>query len=109
MRLLVLALALGLASSNRDWWRPAPRPRPAPSHRTQLRLSQAELRRRQNRGRWQRRADRPRDYFPSQSGYSNYTQLERTPEYTVEQRGGDTIIEFARSGEAQGECCVFIE
>lgn len=27
--------------------------------------------------------------------------LERTPEYKVEKRGGDTIIEFARSGEAQ--------
>ena len=29
--------------------------------------------------------------------------LESTPEYTIETRGGDTIIEFARSGETQGK------
>ena len=28
-------------------------------------------------------------------------------EIRVEQRGGETVIEFARSGEAQGECHLF--
>ena len=34
---------------------------------------------------------------------NNASSIQSTPEYTIETRNGDTIIEFARSGETQGD------
>ena len=42
------------------------------------------------------------DYYPSYQR-SNVSLIESTPEYKIETRNGDTIIEFARSGETQGK------
>lgn len=71
-----------------------------------LRLSTQELSRRANRPSGPR-FEKLSDYYAASSelqhSYKNTssTLLERTPEYKVETRGGDTFIEFARSGEAQ--------
>jgi len=68
-----------------------------------LRLSSQELSRRASRPRFEKLSD----YYAASeelATYHNHTPtrlLERTPEYKVETRGGDTFIEFARSGEAQ--------
>ena len=75
----------------------------------QLVISSSELSRRVNKF---QRSQRPRsydhhprsDYYPTR--YKNESEastlLESTPEYRIETRNGDTIIEFARSGETQG-------
>ena len=52
-----------------------------------------------------------RRYYPDHNNNNNHYHhrqntsqvLQATPEYRVQTRGGDTIIEFARSGESQGE------
>ena len=49
--------------------------------------------RRRVKGVWQR-----------QGRNTSLASSQSSAEYRVEQRGGDTVIEFARSGEAQGEC-----
>lgn len=64
-----------------------------------LRLSDAEYERRTTGRRFTKLSDYKE---ASQQLHRNRSQLlERTQEYKVEKRGGDTIIEFARSGEAQ--------
>ena len=69
-------------------------------------ISSSELSRRVNKF---ERPNRPRahrqDYYPNHqySNQSHSTLLESTPEYKIETRNGDTIIEFARSGETQGK------
>ena len=45
--------------------------------------------------------DEARDYYPDTRANTSEV-LEDTPEYRIQTRGGDTIIEFARSGETQG-------
>jgi len=69
----------------------------------ELRLSNQELSRRANRPRFEKLSDYYTASSEVQSHYKNSSTklLERTPEYKVETRGGDTFIEFARSGEAQ--------
>ena len=86
----------------------------------QLRISSHELSRRVSKYE-RRKPDRRKyhhdgsdssykSYYPTQSPsyhHRNISEgsshlLESTPEYTIETRGGDTIIEFARSGETQG-------
>ena len=61
-----------------------------------LRLSSRDLARRVNKF---ERSERR--YYPDSN--STTRVLQDTPEYRVQTRGGDTIIEFARSGEAQGK------
>ena len=79
-----------------------------------LTLSSTELARRVNKF---ERSERR--YYPDNNNYHHHHQqhyrqnssqvveveevLEATPEYRVQTRGGATIIEFARSGESQGE------
>ena len=60
-------------------------------------ISSRQLRRRQGEYR-----SRGRDYYPDTRANTSAGVLEATPEYRIETRGGDTIIEFARSGETQG-------
>jgi len=68
-----------------------------------LRLSSQELSRRVNKPKFEKLSDYYAESSEVQSYYKNTSTklLERTPEYKVETRGGDTFIEFARSGEAQ--------
>ena len=72
-----------------------------------LKLSSTELARRVYKfERSERRyyPDNNNNYHHQQHYRQNSSQvLEATPEYRVQTRGGDTIIEFARSGESQGE------
>ena len=42
-----------------------------------------------------------RDYYPHTRANTSHL-VEATPEYRIETREGDTIIQFARSGETQG-------
>eukprot|EP00090_Calanus_glacialis_P047407 TRINITY_DN9832_c0_g1_i2.p1 TRINITY_DN9832_c0_g1~~TRINITY_DN9832_c0_g1_i2.p1 ORF type:complete len:242 (-),score=49.56 TRINITY_DN9832_c0_g1_i2:1518-2243(-) len=86
-----------------------PRRRHQSSYRDQerdgqnIRLSNQELSRRANKPRFEKLSDYYAESSEVQSSYKNTSTklLERTPEYKVETRGGDTFIEFARSGEAQ--------
>ena len=88
-----------------------PRRRHQSSYRDQerdgqnIRLSNQELSRRANKPRFEKLSDYYAESSEVQSSYKNTSTklLERTPEYKVETRGGDTFIEFARSGEAQGK------
>ena len=61
-----------------------------------LRLSSRDLAKRVNKF---ERSERR--YYPDSNNTTRV--LQDTPEYRVQTRGGDTIIEFARSGEAQGK------
>ena len=63
-----------------------------------LRVSSTELARRVNKF---ERSERR--YYPDTSKNLTSQVIQDTPEYRVQTRGGDTIIEFARSGEAQGK------
>jgi len=92
-------------SDRRDWWqRPdGNRNRAWSSRNSDGNRGYSERPRRTQQ--LARRANRPRfeklsDYY-EESSETTPTLLERTPEYKVETRGGDTFIEFARSGEAQ--------
>jgi len=69
----------------------------------EIRLSSQELSRRANKPRFEKLSDYYAASSEVQSSFKNTSTqlLERTPEYKVETRGGDTFIEFARSGEAQ--------
>ena len=63
-----------------------------------MRLASTELARRVNKfERSQRR------YYPENTNNVTSEVLQDTPEFRVQTRGGDTFIEFARSGEAQGK------
>ena len=76
-----------------------------------LTLATSELARRVNKfERSERRyyPDNNNHYNNNHHHHQHYRQnssqvLEATPEYRIQTRGGDTIIEFARSGESQGE------
>ena len=74
----------------------------------EIRLSSQELSRRANKPRFEKLSDYYAASSEVQSSYKNTSTqlLERTPEYKVETRGGDTFIEFARSGEAQGKLII---
>ena len=85
------------------------RPRGDSYETDHLTLSSTELARRVNKF---ERSERR--YYPDNNYHHHHHQhyrqnnsqgevLEATPEYRVQTRGGDTIIEFARSGESQGE------
>ena len=85
------------------------RPRGDSYEADHLTLSSTELARRVNKF---ERSERR--YYPDNNYHRHHHQhyrqnssqgevLEATPEYRVQTRGGDTIIEFARSGESQGE------
>ena len=67
------------------------------SEADKLRISSHELSRRVSE------RQRGGGYYPdTRANTSAETVLETTPEYRVETRAGDTIIEFVRSGETQG-------
>ena len=77
----------------------------------ELRLSSHVLSRRRGGGRprfeklsdYYAASDEVQSYYESNSNDNTVKIIERTPDYKVETRGGDTFIEFARSGEAQGK------
>ena len=69
-----------------------------------LRLSSTELSRRVNKF-----EKRERRYYPDNLNNLTSKIIQESPEYRVQTRGGDTIIEFARSGEAQGKSFLIVK
>ena len=69
-----------------------------------LRLSSTELSRRVNKF-----EKRERRYYPDNLNNLTSRIIQESPEYRVQTRGGDTIIEFARSGEAQGKSFLIVK
>ena len=127
MRLLLLLGSLGLIiqqiEAQRSWWNRGYRGHRRDRRRDRprrYRQSEGDQRRRHRHTsdyqeaerasevnssllsrRLSQREGEARDYYPHTRANTSHL-VEATPEYRIETREGDTIIQFARSGETQG-------